>query len=92
MQAINKNLFTELDVDTLARYLLSESKYLAYDNELTIELDKEELDVDIIARLENLKDKAFKQAQMCARDLGFTPTSRLKLVIPTKEDDDDYEL
>lgn len=42
--------------------------------------------------LMNLQDKAFKQCLACAKELGLTITSRVKLVIPTPPDDDDDEL
>lgn len=42
--------------------------------------------------LMNLQDKAFKQCLACARELGLTITSRVKLVIPQPPDDDDEEL
>ena len=40
----------------------------------------------------NLQDKAFKQCLACAKELGLTITSRVKLVIPQPPDDDDDEL
>lgn len=39
--------------------------------------------------LMNLQDKAFKQCLACAKELGLTITSRVKLVIPPPPDDDD---
>ena len=42
--------------------------------------------------LMNLQDKAFKQCLACAKELGLTITSRVKLVIPQPPDDDDEEL
>ncbi|EGC8431295.1 phage terminase small subunit P27 family [Listeria monocytogenes] len=42
--------------------------------------------------LMNLQDKAFKQCLACAKELGLTITSRVKLVIPQPPDDDDDEL
>ena len=42
--------------------------------------------------LMNLQDKAFKQCLACARELGLTITSRVKLVIPQPPDDEDDEL
>ena len=42
--------------------------------------------------LMNLQDKAFKQCLACAKELGLTITSRVKLVMPQPPDDDDDEL
>ena len=42
--------------------------------------------------LMNLQDKAFKQCLACAKELGLTITSRVKLVIPQPPDDEDDEL
>lgn len=39
--------------------------------------------------LMNLQDKAFKQCLACAKELGLTITSRVKLVIPQPPDDDE---
>ena len=40
----------------------------------------------------SLQDKAFKQCIACAKELGLTVTSRLRLAIPPPPDDDDEEL
>lgn len=80
-------IMTELDVDCLARYIISHDLYLSYTKVLT-ELIKEN-DVLLLKEAQNLQDKAFRQAQSSARDLGLTITSRTKLVIPTPADDED---
>ena len=45
-----------------------------------------------ITVLMNLQDKAHKQCLACAKELGLTITSRLKLAMPPPQDDDDDEL
>lgn len=45
-----------------------------------------------ITVLMNLQDKAHKQCLACAKELGLTITSRLKLAMPPPEDDDSDEL
>ena len=45
-----------------------------------------------ITVLMNLQDKAHKQCLACAKELGLTITSRLKLVIPQPADGEDDEL
>ena len=83
-------IFTELDVDCLTRYVLAKNMYLKYTSLLTGMIKKD--NVDELGKVQTLQDKAFKQCQSCARDLGLTITSRCKLVVPQGEDDGDYEL
>lgn len=45
-----------------------------------------------ISVMMSLQDKAHKQCLACAKELGLTITSRLKLVIPQPIEDDDDEL
>ena len=84
------NIFTELDVDCLARYIMSEQLYLQYTN-LLIKLIKSQ-DFDQMSKIQNLQDKAFRQCHQCARSLGMTITDRARLVVPQPPDDEDDEL
>lgn len=84
------NIFTELDVDCLARYILGEQLYLQYTARL-YKLAKNG-SIEEMKSVQMMQDKAFKQCQMCARDLGLTITSRCRLVVPQNESDEDYEL
>jgi P27 family predicted phage terminase small subunit len=84
------NIFSQLDVDCLARYIMGEQLYLQYTN-LLVGLIKSK-DFEQMAKIQGLQDKAFRQCQQCARDLGLTISSRCKLVLPTMDDDDDDEL
>ena len=73
-------------------------------DKLALECDDEEQLIDLletllrrqrgaeITSLMNLQDKAFKQCVACAREMGLTITSRVKLVIPKPPEDDDDEL
>lgn len=83
-------IFTELDEDCLTRYILAKNLYLKYTSTLTTLLNKK--NYSEIAKMQTLQDKAFKQCQSCARDLGMTITSRCKLVIPSGDGEDDEEL
>ncbi|MBR3592163.1 MAG: phage terminase small subunit P27 family [Clostridia bacterium] len=116
-------IFTELDVDVLAQFVIARELYIGYSKQVKKILDKanavhkwsvvESLAADceeqedlkkllekIIRRqrgeditvLMNLQDKAHKQCLACAKELGLTITSRLKLVIPQPQDDEDDEL
>lgn len=83
-------IFTELDEDCLARYVLSKNLYLRYTSLLSSMMSKK--NVAEMGKVQQLQDKAFRQCTTCARDLGLTITSRCKLVIPKVEDDEEFEL
>lgn len=114
------DIFTELDVDILAQYIIAKTLYLKYSgqikkivdkadavhkwsaiNALTDDCDCAEALIELLEKIlrrqrgddvtviMNLQDKAFKQCIACARELGLTVTSRLKLAIPEPTDDDD---
>lgn len=87
---IKLNIFTELDVDCLARYIMGEQLYLQYTS-LLIKLIKSQ-DFEQMGKIQSLQDRAFRQCQQCARDLGLTISARCKLILPTTEDDEDDEL
>ena len=89
---VKLGIMTELDVDCLARYVLSQDLYLKYTEEISKALEDDELSITLLKEIQNLQDKAFKQAQSSARDLGLTITSRCKIVVPIAPEDDDDEL
>ena len=73
-------VMTELDEDSLARYLISKQHYLKYSNLVTKALQGGK--VEETAKLITAQDKLYKQVRVAAADLGLTITSRCKLVIP----------
>jgi P27 family predicted phage terminase small subunit len=88
-------IMTNLDCDALARYIMSEEKYLAYDK-MVSQLLREAKDweraaglVVLIEKFEGLRDKALKQCRAAASDLGLTISSRCKLVVPKVEKKED---
>lgn len=91
-------IFTELDEDCLARYIIARRLYISYTKMLTELIKKRSksekgIYLDDINKVQNMQDKSFKQCQSSARDLGLTISSRCKLIIPQKEvDDSDDEL
>lgn len=89
---ISIGIMTELDVDCLARYIIAHDLYILYSKKLSSLLVKKDPDMLQLKDMQNLQDKAFKQAQSSARDLGLTITSRCKIVIPAPPDGDDDEL
>ena len=84
---VKLNIFTQLDVDCLARYIMGEQLYLQYTN-LLIGLIKSK-DFEQMGKIQGLQDRAFRQCQQCARDLGLTISSRCKLVMPTVDDEEE---
>lgn len=83
-------IFTELDIDCLARYIMAEQLYLQYTN-LIIKMIKKG-DIAELGKIQALQDKAFRQCQACARDMGLTISSRAKLVMPKAVEEKDEEL
>lgn len=83
-------IMTELDVDCLAMYVLAHELYIEYSKALSDAI--EEGKISTIKELQNLQDKAFKQALASARTLGLTITDRCKIVVPLPPDDGDDEL
>lgn len=86
------NIFTELDEDSLARYIIAKSLYLEYTNILKKLLKMEVPDLKVIQSYQSLQDKAYRQCVTSANELCLNVSSRAKLVIPQKPDDEDDEL
>lgn len=83
-QLIELDIFSNLDVDALARYIDARSEY----KRVTAAIKKVDLFEDVVmyTKLVSARDKFSKECRSHASDLGLTITSRLKLVIPeTKE-------
>lgn len=80
---LSLKIMTELDEDTLARYLLSKQQYLQFTSLLNKAAREGRLGE--MERLSRLQDKAFKQCRSGAIDLGLTISSRCKLVVPKTE-------
>lgn len=80
---LSLKIMTELDEDTLARYILSKQQYLQFTSLLNKAMRENRLSE--MERLSRLQDKAHKQCRSGATDLGLTVTSRLRLVIPEVE-------
>lgn len=86
------NIFTELDVDALARYIFSKELYLSYTKKLKSKLKDKEADLRDINTLQQLQDKAYRQCVTSANELCLNVSSRAKLVIPQPIEDDCDEL
>ena len=73
-------LYSDLDADTLGRYLVAQREYLMatkYVLQAYQERDPEEVE-----DWSRIQDRHFKQARNCANDMGLTVTSRCRLVVP----------
>lgn len=77
---IAAGLYTELDADTLGRYLVAQQEYLL----ATKQVFKAYADVDpeAVEDWTRVQERHFKQARNCANDMGLTVTSRCRLVVP----------
>lgn len=73
-------ILTELDADSLARYLLAKQNYLQYTALLNSAIRKNK--VAEMSAIQTMQDKAFKQVRAAASDLGLTISSRCRLVVP----------
>lgn len=82
-------LFTVLDGDALARYLLARRSWL----EATMDVlevqrggagedGQRTVDLERLESASRIQDRFFKQCQRAAGDLGLTVTSRCRLVLP----------
>lgn len=79
-QLIALGLYTDLDADTLGRYLVARNQYVIATAKTEAAL--EDGDAEEAETWGRLQDRHFKQARACANDLGLTVTSRCRLVLP----------
>lgn len=105
-ELVEIGIMSNLDVDALARYLLSEKMYWQVTEKLLdtsptkieiffksdqdgnkVESIEEIVSNDVYTDLLVNQDKLFKQCRQAASDLGLTITSRCKLVVPKKEEE-----
>lgn len=77
---IAAGLYTELDGDTLGRYLVAHQEYLL----ATKQVFKAYADNDPegVEDWTRIQERHFKQARNCANDMGLTVTARCRLVVP----------
>ena len=81
-QLIAAGLYTDLDADTLGRYLVAQHQWLIATRQTEAALGAVPPDQDEADRWGRLQDRYFKQARNCANDMGLTVTSRCRLVVP----------
>lgn len=84
---IAAGLYTELDADTLGRYLVAQHQWELSTHE--VEKALEEIDPEEAEDWSRIQDRYFKQARACANDMGLTVTSRCRLVVPESRQETD---
>ena len=94
-ELLRLEIFSNLDVDALARYLDSKYQYLQLVRDMkkikpTVTVETEDgkkvtLANDDYPKLLRAKNTLFTECRQAASDLGLTISSRLKLVIPQPE-------
>jgi len=95
-QLIELDIFSNLDVDNLARYIDSKTQYIQLVKSLkkvkpTNTIIDEQGNIVTVAnedypRLQRVKNALFHECRAAASDLGLSITSRLKLIIPEPKD------
>lgn len=78
---IAAGLYTDLDADTLGRYLVAQHEWIAATAEVQRALTPPRY-VESADAWGRVQERYFKQARNCANDMGLTITSRCRLVIP----------
>ena len=73
-------LYTDLDADTLGRYLVAQRQYILATQETERALDQR--NQEMADSWGKIQERYFKQARNCANDMGLTVTSRCRLVVP----------
>ena len=73
-------LYTDLDADTLGRYLVAQHQYILAAQEAEQALTRR--DQEGADDWGKIQERYFKQARNCANDMGLTVTSRCRLVVP----------
>lgn len=81
-QLVDLKIFSNLDVDSLAGYLINRDLWIEYSRQINEAIINQPHNLDHIEQLSRLQDKAFKQTRAAASDNGLTISSRCKLVVP----------
>lgn len=98
-ELVELDIFTNLDVDNLARYIDSKHQYIKITRAQRAMKVTEKLVIDnegnerVFAnddygKLQRVRNTLFTECRNAAGDLGLSITSRLSLVLPKKEDDE----
>lgn len=96
-ELVNLDIFSNLDIDNLARYIDSKYQYIkitralramsVVDNVTGEDGIKRKYANDDYGKLQRVRNTLFTECRTAAGDLGLSITSRLSLVIPETKDD-----
>lgn len=75
-------IYTDLDADTLGRYLVAQHQWLIATQQAEAALAAQPPDLEQADAWGRVQERYFKQARNCANDMGLTVTSRCRLVVP----------
>lgn len=84
-ELVRLKIFSNLDIDSLARYIDSRDQYIKIVR--LLRKAKPEDDFKAYAQIQRSKNLLFNECRSAAADIGLTITSRLKLVIPKTEEE-----
>lgn len=95
-QLVELEIFSNLDIDNLARYIDSRDQYIRVTRDLrtmkpTKKTSKEKISNDEYAKLMRVRNRLFDECRSAASDLGLSISSRLKLVIPEPKEKEKSE-
>lgn len=79
---IAAGIYTDLDADTLGRYLVAQHQWLIATQQAEAALAAKPPDLEQADAWGRVQERYFKQARNSATDMGLTVTSRCRLVVP----------
>lgn len=79
---IAAGLYTDLDADTLGRYLVAQHQWLIATQQVEGALAAKPPNQEQADAWGRVQERYFKQARNCANDMGLTISSRCRLVVP----------
>ena len=77
---IRTGIFSELDTDSLSRYVIAEGNYLTATQKLTAAVSSG--NTGEAEKWSSMQDRFFKQCRASAADLGLTVSGRCRLELP----------
>jgi P27 family predicted phage terminase small subunit len=89
-ELVDRKLMEKLDRDALGFYLVAREEYVQAGKRASRSIA--DGDLEGARDWSAIQDRYFKQARGCAADLGLTVTSRCRLVLPPKEEDEKDDL